>query len=195
MNDRGPVIVVAGLGRCGSSVTMQMLSAGGVPCVGDAPGFEDERTSSRINPLDMLSWRGRAVKILDPHKTGLPRGVETRVIWLDRSPKQQARSQSKFIGAMTGIAVNRERRLAMQASLRAERQAALAEVGTRPLLILRFEDIIADPLSMAAGISDFLRAAHDLDPRAMAAVVRPRPATCMPDMSIELALAREARAA
>jgi hypothetical protein len=39
-----PVIVVAGLGRCGTSLVMQMLAAAGLPCVGSFPDFEDDRT-------------------------------------------------------------------------------------------------------------------------------------------------------
>jgi len=32
-----PALLVAGLGRCGSSLTMQMLAAADIPCVGSAP--------------------------------------------------------------------------------------------------------------------------------------------------------------
>lgn len=39
MSDK-PTIFVSGLGRCGSSMTMQMLDAAGIPCIGDYPAYE-----------------------------------------------------------------------------------------------------------------------------------------------------------
>jgi hypothetical protein len=35
-----PYVIVAGFGRCGSSLTMTMLHAAGIPCIGTPPDFE-----------------------------------------------------------------------------------------------------------------------------------------------------------
>jgi hypothetical protein len=59
-----PIILVAGLGRCGSSLVMRLLDAAGVPTVGTFPAFEEQTL-----PRDALGWveayAGRAVKVLD----------------------------------------------------------------------------------------------------------------------------------
>lgn len=61
-------VLVCGLGRCGSSVTMQMLQAGGYQTFGDWPDFEPEEAGSSRNIPHLLSLIDTsAVKILDPH--------------------------------------------------------------------------------------------------------------------------------
>src|SRR5437868_14126670 len=91
---------VCGFPRCGSSMTMRMLDAGGLPPIsGSSPG------SYELAGLDNLSARatgdfiGHAVKLLDFVQwygvEGLP-AVPWRFVWLHRDHRQQARSFSKF---------------------------------------------------------------------------------------------------
>lgn len=180
-------ILVAGLGRCGSSLVMQMLAAAGVPAVGTYPDFEDA-VVMRLPELEAqrdfaARCRGRAVKLLVPHLHAPPIGLEYRVIFLSRHPVEQAKSMLKLIGASN----NRAARRAMELSVRrdtARARNALALMGDGKALCLTFENIIHDPLCAAMAIDRYLRAPGGpaLDTRAMEECVRHRPATCLPFM-------------
>lgn len=185
-----PTIVVAGLGRCGSSLTMQMLHAGGMPCVGPFPAFEDERVRQRVALADVEAWRGQAVKVLDPQRTGLPGDV--RVIWLDRDPKHQADSQAKFLRQLGELRADRATRRRIAQRLMVERAQALAVVGRRPVLQLTFEALLATPGACADRMAAFVRDVAVLDVDRMVCAVLPRSPRCQPDLRIELALIDEA---
>lgn len=186
-----PVVVVAGLGRCGSSLVMQMLRAGGMACIGVPPAFEDMRVVAHgpIDPAWFGTLGGRAVKVLDPHLNLLPKEALAVVVWLDRDRHEQARSQVKFLKLMTGLPVTPDYESACAESLALEKPQALRCVSRWPLLRLAFEDVLANPLRAAGRV-----AAHvggDLNISAMAAVVRPRNPSCAPGLDMEMALIAE----
>jgi hypothetical protein len=198
MNAPRPNIVVAGLARCGTSVTMQMLHAGGVPCIGEWPAFEvGDVNGAPVDPAFMARYPGHALKVLDPHRTKLPPLASGGVlIWLDRDPVEQARSQAKFVHLMTGVPVpNRAHMRSWTAGLRSDRVPALAQFGGWPKLLLDFEQIVTDPRRAARSIATRLEPWWpNLDAERMADQVRPRPPACAPDLAMELRLVAEAGA-
>ena len=197
-----PVIVVAGLGRCGSSLVMQMLHAAGVVCVGDAPDFEDSvNTGGHVDDQWLTMQAGRAVKILDPQRVGGGSPKTHRlVIWLDRNFDEQAKSHSKFLHHMAGMPLfNREQRRICATNLKRDRARALVKFEGQPVLLVPFETLVGHPLAAAESIVahlrvDTLRFRAPLDPVAMAAVVLPRASDCALDLSIEESLVRKAEA-
>lgn len=110
-------IVVSGLSRCGSSLMMQMLCAGGVP-VSCTPG--NERISgeheTNIEPLRLIALgltEGKAIKVLDPLNFPLPPGKDYIFIWCHRDYTEQANSMVKFMTALgMKITKNDHRRIA-----------------------------------------------------------------------------------
>lgn len=180
-------IVVSGFGRCGSSLVMQMLAAGGVPCIGDYPAFEGR---DAVQP-------GQAVKILDPHRPDpipyeIPAGA--RVIWVERDAHEQIASHDKFLRALTGLGYDRASRRRAVASIAKDRAAGMRAIAGRPLLVLRFEDVLAHPEHEALRIGLFVGVPFDSQ-RAARQVLHRGP-RCEPDMAIELRLmARRAEAA
>ncbi len=189
-----PVVIVSGFGRCGSSVVMQMLEAGGFPCVGDFPSFEDMHVAV-MGPIDrawFLSHSGRAMKVLDPHQNLIPRDVPVRAIWLDRDVIQQARSHAKFLRLVAGMPIPDDYPRNVAESLRKDRPGIYAYLGNGPVLTLTFERVLAAPAAMAAEINRFV--CGHLDESAMAKAVRWRPALCAPGMDMELSLIAERRA-
>lgn len=179
-----PVIIVAGLGRCGTSLVMQMLAAACVPTIGDYPGFEDD-INMRLPDLDAqrefyARAPGHAVKLIDPHLHAPPVGLDYRCIFLTRNTTQQARSILKMAGAPN----DRRARRAMETGVRRDTtraRAAIERIGSGRFLQLGFEEIIHDPAMAASRIALWtgvpLRAgAHE----AMTACVRRRPAACLP---------------
>ena len=186
-----PVLFVAGLGRCGSSLTMQMLAAAGIPCAGRFPDFEVDDVNHRaIAPAFMVAHRGWAVKWLDPHLTPPPHDADFITIWLDRNPMEQARSQAKFAHMMTGAPYPPRHQLRTWASnLRRDRRIAMREVLGNPGIVINFEELVSKPRVTAARIARWIELWFGvLDCDRMAAVVRPRSADCQPGMAIEEAL-------
>jgi hypothetical protein len=190
-----PVVLVAGLGRCGSSLVMQMLEAAGLPCLGEYPGFEDARFNHCPVPADLLrSHAGHAVKCLNPHLTPLAYDAPWIVVWLDRNLTEQARSQIKFATVFMRSAPPTTRRdlRRMAAGLREERGPAMRAFAGRPRTYLQFEEIVASPSKAAYRLAKWLEPWHGvLDERAMAAVVRPRGPECQPGIEMEIALLEE----
>ncbi len=188
MADR-PVYLVCGFGRCGTSLVMQMLNAGGIETTGEWPAFETPESNPLYFNGDWIaSQRGKAVKVLDPHRPEcrLPAMGAYRIVWLDRDHKQQAKSQVKILRLMMGVPVGRSAWRAFAGSFKADRPAALAELKRLgPVMTLHFEEILGNPGSAAALIRNHLEAGYA---EKMAKAVRPRTSNCLPDLAMELAL-------
>ena len=177
-----PITVVAGFGRCGSSLVMQMLSAGGMPTpYSEYPSFEIPQGTKVYWP----NFYGGAVKILDPHIHQPVQGPEYRFIWIDRDPVEQAKSMVKFMEAagMPGINEDGVKKLAASFKRDRPRVNGVMLEYTQPhrILKLRFEDILYNP-AWAAHILNGFCGNSMLDERAMAAAVRPRGPKCLPYM-------------
>ena len=190
-----PVILVCGFGRCGSSLMMQMLRAGGVPVTGEWPAFEDDHASPFEHSIDatwLASIPGAAVKVLDPHKIHIPIG-SYRAIWMARDAGQQAQSQAKFAHLMMGLPIDRRMVRALSASYRSDRPAAfrtLTKAGAE-ILQVGFEDLL-NPASLPNAVdrvASFL--GRPVDRAAMVSAVRSRDARCAPGLDMELALMSE----
>ncbi|NDY89741.1 hypothetical protein [Ideonella livida] len=166
---------------------MQMLFAGGIPCVGSFPDFEEDRAALPMSPEFLGACAGRAVKVLDPHRVGLP--DDCRVIWLDRDVREQAKSTAKFLCLMTGTVIDREGRRKLERSLPEERRKAMRVIGGRPVLVLSFERLLASPTESARAIGAFI-GSPVFDAERAASVVLPRAARCRQGMDMERALLR-----
>ncbi|TDW63125.1 hypothetical protein EDF57_10680 [Novosphingobium sp. PhB55] len=178
-----PTILVTGLGRCGTSLVMQMLDAAGGPTIGAFPAFEEPaEVALRAYPERWSKLAaGKAVKILNPHLNPPPAQGSYRTIYLSRDFAEQAKSTLKFAGA----AASRADRRTMEVQLQTEhRQAhkALIQLGTGMYFNLPFEDLITRPLECARDIASFVSARREvpLDPHVMAACVKPRDPACLP---------------
>ncbi len=191
------IVVVAGFGRCGSTLAMQMLAAGGLRTVGDGRSTETGAVQTREGWLRMLDWEVPpfAVKALDPFWP--PAGPSYAFIWLDRDPSEQAKSHAKFLHAVTGRRLSGAERRMYRAMLRRDRPrvvSGLRDYSGSRLLVTRFESLIERPLDESVSIAWWLgegarRAGHtgiELDSAAMAQVVRRRSTRCL-DHLAELA--------
>jgi len=149
--------IVSGFGRCGSSLVMQMLAAGGYPTVGEYPAYEVEAPEV-LTEAFLAAHDGMAIKVLDLHVYPLPVGPAYRVIWLDRDYRQQARSMAKFLGATVGACFDRADLGKLKRSYAADRPkvfAALFRMGAR-VLPLRFELLVGAPNTAALRLAQFL---------------------------------------
>jgi hypothetical protein len=189
-------IVVAGLGRCGTSLTMRMLATAGFPTVGTAPDYEVEEVQDLLERGELVKFgsftEGRAVKILDPHRWRMPSyWGEVRVIFLKRDPVQQAKSQLKLLSQAFGaIDTSRASVRALARSMALDTRPALRAVsalGPVPPLVLDFEALITKPTTTAVRICHHLGMDTEQEVGAntairMAAQVIQRPVSCLPYM-------------
>lgn len=179
-----PIVAVVGMPRSGTSLTMSMLEAGGVPiyCEPDNLGSSYESEAVLDLPSDasfLDDCAGKAIKLLEPLRYRPPTTHRYDFVWTSRRHKEQARSHRKLL-RMTGF----EGAFPfgpLVASLREDEKRALAVLRRYPgsrLHVLRFERLLADPLAAARG---YLWLDPDRIP-AMAARVVERGPKCLPYM-------------
>jgi len=187
-----PITIVAGFGRCGSSLVMQMLAAGGMPTpYAIFPSYEIDFAHTQVL---ISALQGGAIKVLDPHINRPPVGPEYRWIWLDRDPVEQAKSMAKFWKAAM---VEAPSNIPPMPEFTGDQIAKLAEAfkRNRPrangvmlkytpasgILKLRFEAFLHDPAWAAHLLKGFCPGPM-LDEKAMAAQVKARSTKCLPYM-------------
>ncbi|RVC47633.1 hypothetical protein EN781_00420 [Mesorhizobium sp. M4A.F.Ca.ET.090.04.2.1] len=183
-----PAIVVAGQGRCGTSLMMQMLYAGGVQCFGDWPAFESSASMfGSFDPKAFAELRGRAIKLITPAELPIGPMPKHVVIWLDRDSHEQARSQLKMVADLPGVTSNRHCVRTMVAGIRRERSPNMAAVGANgkcPTLVLTFERLLTRTSVAMSALEAFLglHGYDHLNFQAMRRQIRPRSPYCYPGM-------------
>jgi len=192
-----PWVIVAGFGRCGSSLVMQMLQAAGVPCIGGFPDFEVPEVCACPVRMEWLNhYPEYAFKLLDPHRCTLPKELSACAIWLNRDTEEQAKSQVKFISLMMpGLpAISRRHLKEWEKSLRNDKRAAIGTISRFPYIELSFESLVTVPEEGAEDIARFLKPHWDLNPKLMAAKVIRRHPACQSGLNIELDAVRQSNA-
>lgn len=180
-----PCVIVSGLGRCGSSLAMQMLQAGGMRCVGTYPAFEHHATIPEDLTLEWVqSAGGWAFKLLDPQRCAFRfDAARAVVILLRRDPRQQAESMAKFSSMVVGLPFSRGQRKRLAAAFASDLPNARAKFSALPLVEMRFEEMIEAPIEAATRMRAFLYShGFSLDAAKAARVVRPRSAACYPGL-------------
>lgn len=181
------IAIVSGFQRCGSSLMLQMLAAGGMPIFHDRemgyPSFETRlQTSAADDPAWLNAIDGHAVKWLEPLDTFPSPKVkpDLRVLWMKRDYREQGKSAVKFMRACGAIVAGGAARR-MAASYRHDEPAArLAWARRGRIHTVRFETLLSQPRAVALAVTTFLSVPLDVD--RMAAQVRQRSAACLPHM-------------
>lgn len=187
-----PILFVAGLGRCGTTLMMTMLDAGGFPVSGPRPSYEiPNRWRAGRPDITWLNLQGgKAVKWIDPTRNSSllsKLNIPSVVLLLERDAREQARSQIKLISEEVKI-YGRRAEKAMERSIRHDSPIVRARLRTRAIVYpMRFEDILKHPKRTA----DLLQRLIDVqfgqpfDAERAAAVVISRHPSCAPDLSME----------
>lgn len=139
------IVLVAGLGRCGSTAMMKAIDATGYPVFGSPPSYEDDRALKALLGPPSLSGP-IAMKWLDPHldENRIPPG-DYRGIFLTRDHHEQARSMLRF----TGTPENRQSVRAVSRGLARDEPKArsMVRLMTRGQFVtVRFEDMVREPM-------------------------------------------------
>lgn len=170
MESSNPTIIVCGLGRSGSSLLMRMLYAAKVPVfASEQVTFETMHSVKRVGRW-IHHAEGMAVKILDPVKYG-PYATKGSFlfIWCQRDFREQALSHLKTQKQL-GLFIDNPRRRARQYQRQMKRETIqnIEMISKYPLLTVRFESLLSNPLKVATRIHTFLLPHFTADPAIMA---------------------------
>jgi hypothetical protein len=179
-----PIIVVSGLPRSGTSMTMQMLAAAGVPTVTDGvrkPGednpkgyYEDERVKELYKEDEDRSWlreaRGKAIKIISFLLKDLPQTNNYRVIFMKRALPEVLASQKKMLERRDEVDdTSDDRMLEIWENHLWRVNYLLKHADPFEFLEVSYTNVIENPLGQARRIRDFL--GLRAEPEKMAAAV------------------------
>ncbi|HXJ93776.1 MAG TPA: sulfotransferase domain-containing protein [Terriglobia bacterium] len=173
------IVIVSGLPRSGTSLAMQMLSAGGLPVLTDgirAADSDNPRGYYEWEPVKQLSHEpsivaqaeGRVVKVISSLLFALPAGHEYRVIFMLRPLDEVLASQAVML-RNRGTEGAKLAPAAMRAALEAHLAQVDAWLRTRPdlaVLKVSLHDVLADPRGKAESMARFV--GLPLDTEAMA---------------------------
>ena len=180
------LIVVTGLPRSGTSMLMQMLAAGGLTVLTDGlrqADADNPRGYLEFAPVKSLrkdaTWlfaaRGKAVKIVAPLLTALPRGLACRVILVERELEEVLDSQDRMLERRNQpLAATAQRRQMLKdefVRILSRTKAMLARRPDTELLVVEQRTAISRPADTAATLNRFL--GGGLDVAGMAAAIDP----------------------
>ena len=173
------ITFVCGFPRTGTSLLMQMLHAAGLNCAGRWPDFELASWVPGVGDSEVFSEHD-ALKWLEPHKAVVD-APECRVIATTRDLDERCKSFHKYYLNVLGEKLNRREMRRIKVGYRKEEPLFWKRVGrlSRSILVVRFESVIADPLTAARAVAGFVGQG---EPETMARVVRERSAGCLEGM-------------
>jgi hypothetical protein len=161
------IIVVSGLPRSGTSLMMQMLSAGGVDVVTDGIRTADTDNPRGYYELEKVkkiakdaSWlpeaRGQAMKMISQLLYDLPATEKYRVIFMERDLDETLASQEKMLARLGRPAAPREQ-IRQSYLLHLDRlRKWLAERPNIGVLYVRYNRLVESPEDQAKQICEFL---------------------------------------
>jgi Sulfotransferase family len=181
--DRPFLTVVSGIPRSGTSLMMRMLESGGIPALTDqvrGADVDNPRGYYEYEAVKTLkqdaSWvagsSGKAVKMVYLLVYDLPPNVEYRVIFMHRNVEEMLASQKAMLERLGKSSTVPDAKMAVLFANHLVKFAAWAK--ERPnirVLDVNYNELVADPAPIVAGINSFLGGGLDTD--AMARAVEP----------------------
>ena len=168
-------IIVTGLPRSGTSLLMQMLTAGGIDAITDYQRlpdqhnplgyFEHEKFKEMANYSHLLE-PGKAAKVVIPLLWELPQDLNCYVIFIRRPLDEVIESQHRMAGEIASFEDLKKAYISFEVQT-----AEIVRQRPWSVLQLSHANLLADPVTAAEKINAFL--GGRLDVKAMAAVVQP----------------------
>jgi hypothetical protein len=170
------ITVVSGIPRSGTSLMMQMLSAGGLPLLTDGVRLPDPN-----NPRGYCEWalvkslsrtpeiireaEGKVVKVISSLLSALSSQHEYKIIFMRRPLEEVISSQDRMLERL-GKQVTPAARASVIAAF--ERHLAvvyswLARQPNMAVLYLAYTDVVEAPPKAASNVADFLGRGLDLE--------------------------------
>lgn len=176
------VTVVSGIPRSGTSLMMQMLTAGGMPVLSDGARAADPNNPRGYYELEAVKAlardqepiaqaEGKVVKVISALLPNLPREYEYRVVFMCRPLEEVVASQNRMLERL-GKEVPQTPTAAVVAAFDAHLRKIklwLSQQSNLAVLYVEYLDILQAPAAEAAKVCAFL--GRELDVAAMAGQV------------------------
>ena len=176
------IVMVSGLPRSGTSMTMKMLVEGGLELLTDGirtaddsnpEGYYEFEKVKELNKARDLSWlngaRGKAVKVISYLLPHLPDTLNYQVIFMHRNLHEVIASQNKMLeqrGESNETSDDRLLTLFEQEVKKAKN--LIAARSCFDAIDVNHKDVLADPLQQATRINQFLGGRLDIERMAAA---------------------------
>lgn len=167
-----PVIIVSGLPRSGTSLTMQMLHAGGVPAATDEMRKSDVDNPKgyfeleQVKDLDksgdktwLRQYKGHVVKVISFLLRDLPDNLNYKIVFVERDLEEILASQKKMLAHRDEDAqdVDDEKMKENYQNHLFRIHAFLKHSKHIDSIFIRYKEIITDPVSAVDRICLFLK--------------------------------------
>jgi hypothetical protein len=176
------VTIVSGLPRSGTSLMMQMLSAGGLPALTDAVRTADEDNprgylefepvkQTKVDPSWLAQAPGKAVKMVHVLLYDLPPNYYYRVVFMMRKIEEILTSQRTMLNRQgkQGASLSIDRLASIFQSQLSQCADWLRKQSNFSVLEINYNELIAKPDASVAALDQFLDGG--LDRSAMAAAI------------------------
>lgn len=165
-----PIVVVSGLPRSGTSMTMKMLEAGGLSMVVDGIRtadednpkgyYEDERVKD-LGEMDDKSWlansKGKAIKIISYLLKDLPESHNYKVLFMRRDVHEVLASQAKMLERRgESSETSDERMIELYDDHLWKVNRLLQRASHLDVIDVHYRKVLEDPRGQAERIRDFL---------------------------------------
>jgi hypothetical protein len=178
------ITIVSGLPRSGTSMTMKMLEAGGIPPLTDhirtadddnPKGYYEFERAKKLRKGD-VAWlpeaEGKAVKVIGALLINLPPDFEYRVLFMRREIKEILASQAKMLENRGEQSEVDDATMANLFGKHVKKvEDWMAQQKNLQYIDVDYNAMLADPEPHVRKINQFL--GGELDESAMAAVVDP----------------------
>jgi len=169
------ITIVSGLPRSGTSLMMQMLSAGGMPALTDG-----ERQADPDNPRGYFEWErikllpkepgcieeaeGKVVKVISQLLFALPAGHEYRIVFMQRPLEEVVASQAEMIRrrGTTGAALAPAALIAGLGAHLNQVNAWLKDKANLSVHRVEHHDVLREPQRVSESIQQFLNCPLDV---------------------------------
>ncbi len=184
---KGVMTVVSGLPRSGTSMMMQMLVNGGMEAFTDDKRAADENNKKGYYEHDAIKALGqnvqilqqvgdKVVKIISHLLEHLPVLYQYKIVFMDREIDEVMNSQHKMLGRLgKERGEDKENSISLTNTFEESRRKAISWAVSNKsyvdILVVKYSDIIADPINKAKEINAFL--GGQLNEIEMAKVVDP----------------------
>lgn len=174
--DQDVITIVSGLPRSGTSMTMKMLEAGGIPPLtdeireADADNPKGYYEFERVKQLDKgdTDWlqqaRGKAVKIIGALLVHLPPDYEYKVIFMRRQIDEILRSQKQML-VRRGEPTEKVDDVEMSELFSKHVNHITSWIAKQPnmqVIYVSYNDVLQHPVDHANRINQFLGGALDV---------------------------------
>jgi tetratricopeptide (TPR) repeat protein len=181
-NIKGTITIVSGLPRSGTSMMMQMLSAGGLDILTDNLRLEDENNPKGYLEYQKVkslatdnSWihegQNKVIKVIVQLLQYLPANYQYKVIFMEREMEEVIQSQQIMLGKKADV----EKKIypsALAETFKKQLEKTQSWIKTNPqfdVMYVSYAETINNPSEMAENISLFLES--DLNTKAMTEVI------------------------